>query len=196
MLLYSSTVSYFILPYPLEHVHDHTHTAVSTLGRYPGPCFTRESNKCWICEDQSSTYHQVAHLIGATNSAAVSSVGFPIVNPFAHVHYQFTRYKQMGLIPAHIDNLSHPDNLLLLCSSCHTVFDFNPPGWLMVPTAPTLNRLIDHERRDYTARSAAGRRGIVQACTLPQITAAEVIYPRTHWSSRGGQYPAKTPWMV
>ena len=42
----------------------------------------------------------------------------------------------------------------------------------MLPTAPTNQHLINHERHDYTARAAAGRRGIVQ----PQTTATGAMY--------------------
>ena len=90
---------------------------------------------------------------------------------------QFGLYSQMGIIPEDLDSLGHPDNLILLCGFCHKTFHHTPPYWIMLPTTRTIQQFIVHERLNYTARARAGRRGINQPRSLPEIDISGVRYP-------------------
>ena len=89
---------------------------------------------------------------------------------------QFELYRQMNIIPGNIVSLRHPANLILLCGVCHPAFDHSPPYWIMLPTTQTIQRFINHECQDYSARARAGRRGIFQPRSLPQVDCNSIRY--------------------
>lgn len=71
---------------------------------------------------------------------------------------------------------THPENLILLCGLCHSAFDHTPPYWIMLPTAPTIQRLIDNEHQDYSTRLRAAKMGLTQPRSLPMIDCSAVRY--------------------
>ncbi|KAF8419750.1 hypothetical protein EV426DRAFT_614663 [Tirmania nivea] len=82
----------------------------------------------------------------------------------------------MGVVPASLTHLAHPDNLLLLCASCHLTYDTPAPSWIMLPVDDVLDLYIRHEQQDYEARRSAGERGEVLRRTLPRIDRSRAIY--------------------
>jgi len=82
----------------------------------------------------------------------------------------------MHLIPASMTSVAHPDNLIVLCRSCHAGFGHDPPHWVTVPPLTTVQRYINHERAGYAARRRAGRAGITQQRSLPHLEVARLVY--------------------
>jgi hypothetical protein len=77
---------------------------------------------------------------------------------------QIDGWKSRGILP----QTFYPgsiDNLILLCSGCHSGYDAVVSDWAMLPQ--DLKFFIDFERADYDARVAAAGQGIRQPRALP-----------------------------
>lgn len=62
---------------------------------------------------------------------------------------------------------SVPENLMLLCGTCHIRYDQEYPGFVVLPD--NVAQFIQHERDDYKARERAAALGIAQPRTLPAV---------------------------
>ena len=119
--------------------------------------FDRDGYACWLCGDTTTSIN-IAHQI----QAAASRHPFPL-------------FKANGTIA--IPDLSHPDNLLPLCPTCHSEYDLTFPEWIMVPDADTLKQYLEHEKEDYDHRLHVSLTS--QIClprTLPSIDRMKVFY--------------------
>ncbi|KAI5307942.1 hypothetical protein KEM55_006985 [Ascosphaera atra] len=102
--------------------------------------------KCFICNEETAP--EAAHLIDASEQQDLSTVN---------------AWKEMGLLPADFGINSH-ENMVCLCSNCHTNFDSPYPYLLLLPQ---LSRFIEHERNDYEERIRKAAEGIQQPRTIP-----------------------------
>ena len=134
--------------FDLEDVDEHTRDVV----------LDRDGDACWLCGDTSTASINIAHHI----HAAASKHPFPSL-------------KDNGTIA--IPHLSHPDNLLPLCPTCHTKYDSTFPEWIMVPDVDTLKQYLEHEKEDYDHRlyiSQTSQKFLPR--TLPSIDRTKVLY--------------------
>ena len=119
--------------------------------------FERDGHSCWLCGETSRTVN-IAHQI----PASASEHPFPLL-------------RDNGTIS--ISSLSHCDNLIPLCPTCHTEYDMAFPDWIMVPDSDTLNQYLEHEKKDYHHRhllSQTSKNPFPR--TLPTIDRSNVIY--------------------
>jgi hypothetical protein len=119
--------------------------------------FDRDGESCWLCGDETTGVN-ISHQIHA-----------------AAFRHPFSSFKANGTIG--IPDLSHPDNLIPLCGSCHIAYDMPFPEWIMVPDADTLRQFIDHELNDYERRQSPQAGSLQgQGRTLPDIDRKKVLY--------------------
>ena len=109
--------------------------------------FERDGDDCWLCGATSPSIH-ISHQI-----------------PASAFRHPFPLFKANGTID--IPDLSHPDNLIPLCGSCHLGYNASFPEWIMVPDADTLRHYIEHEKEDYERH---------QGRTLPSIDRTKILY--------------------
>ena len=113
--------------------------------------FHRDGQACWLCGDNTTTVN-IAHQIHATAAK-----------------HPFLSFQENGTIS--LPNLSHSDNLIPLCPTCHTAYDLAYPEWIMVPDTDTLNHYIEHEENDYNHRKKDSH-----PRTLPSIDKTKIKY--------------------
>jgi hypothetical protein len=119
--------------------------------------FERDGYACWLCGETSTTV-DIAHQIHASASK-----------------HPFPLFKANGTID--IPFLSHCDNLIPLCPTCHAEYDLAFPEWIMVPDSHTLNRYLEHEKSDYDHRllvSQTSQDSLPR--TFPSIDRNKVLY--------------------
>ena len=120
--------------------------------------FDRDGDECWLCGHKSESIN-IAHQIHASAW-----------------RYPFPEFISNGTIPTRID-LSHCDNLIPLCASCHVSYDAVYPEWIIIPDIDTLNQYIEHEKKDYDHRHiVAQSSGLSIPRTLPLIDRTRVMY--------------------
>ncbi|KAI9769342.1 MAG: hypothetical protein M1840_004043 [Geoglossum simile] len=110
--------------------------------------FIRDSFQCWLCGAKQSDILQASHNLCAADPAV------------------FQRYKSQGIFPASLTHPAHVENLILLCVSCHKLYDASFPKWIMLPE--DLGFFINWEEEDYKQREEqATREGIAVPRTVP-----------------------------
>ena len=120
--------------------------------------FDRDGDECWLCGHKSESIN-IAHQIHT-----------------AAWRHPFPAFISNGTIPSRIQ-LSHRDNLIPLCASCHVSYDAVYPEWIIIPRIDTLNQYIKHEKKDYDHRHiAAQSSGISIPRTFPSINRTRVTY--------------------
>ena len=119
--------------------------------------FERDGDACWLCGETSTTVN-IAQQINASAE-----------------RHPFPSFTANGTID--IPFLSHPDNLIPLCPTCHTQYDLSFPEWIMVPDSHTLNEYLKHENMDYDHRLLVSKTSQnPPPRTLPIIDRTKILY--------------------
>jgi 5-methylcytosine-specific restriction endonuclease McrA len=133
---------------------------------------TRDNRKCWLCGVGWSPSLDVAHNVGASiplGRVCSSLLFISLVHDFSRDSaddVQLEIWKRLGILPAAFYP-AHVDNLILLCKNCHSGYNCDYPGWIIIPH--NLDFFINFERKNYAARIAAATSGDRQWRALPEV---------------------------
>jgi hypothetical protein len=129
----------------------------------------REGRKCWLCDIDMVDVLEVVHIIDA-------AVPLDLVSPSVLMSLdaeagsandeQFERWTEMGILSKNIHPAS-AENLILLCLTCHKLFDGTYPRWILLPK--DLDLFIKFEEKDYAERVAAAEEGVRQERSQPEV---------------------------
>lgn len=132
--------------------------------------YSREDNRCWLCENPCKPCLQFAHNIDACIS--LNKVCFSFVLDLTSRlvtcanDEQLSTWKEGGRLPLSFYP-GQVGNLILLCASCHGGYDSRDTTWFMLPA--DLKFFIKYEENDYNERKAAASQGIKRPRTTPEV---------------------------